>query len=45
MTLRKLVNDNVTVQRMMSEEVMINTPAFQYFGVESLRNEVDNRLQ
>jgi hypothetical protein len=45
MTLRKLVNDSVTVQRMMDEEVTIDTPAYQYFGVESLKSEVESRLQ
>jgi hypothetical protein len=30
---------------MMGEEVMIDTPAYQYFGVESLRSEVESRLQ
>jgi hypothetical protein len=45
MTLRKLVNDNDTIQRMMGEEVTIDTPAYQYFGEELLKSEVESRLQ
>jgi hypothetical protein len=45
MTLRKLVNNNETIERIMNEEATIDTPAYQYFGEESLKSKVDDRVE
>jgi hypothetical protein len=40
MTLRKLVNDGKTIERMLLSESVITLPAYHYFGEEEMMVEL-----
>ena len=43
MTLRKLINDEKTVERMLHSEFVIGYPAHHYFGAEEMTAELKLR--
>ena len=43
MTLRKLINDRKTVEKMLQTEYVIGQPAHQYFGIEEMTAELKLR--
>ena len=43
MTLRKLVNDQKTVERMLQTKYVIGQPAHNYFGIEEMTEELKLR--
>ena len=45
MALRKLVNHQQTVQKMLESEHMIGEPAYKYFGVEVVNSELQARKE
>jgi hypothetical protein len=45
MTLRKLANTQLTVAKMLDAEYAISAPAHHYFGMEEVKEEVEDEVE